>query len=260
MKKKLFSSIFACMLIFAACSSDSSSSSPESNTNPSNEEINNTNNEETPSTITNASQCDLATTKLPASTLAWQSTFAGGCEVTQAFALEELQSFDQQLIALGYIKNALTQESYIYSLNKNDFDNLMVYNDTLRFTYATGFFSGNFDASERPMSESEVQTIAILEACSSLLPENFFETDICSNVAKSGQEWTGTKSIKYNTESALVQALAGLGWSCTTKAAFGSTTDFTCSATFEGKSYTLTANTNNSGALLKLNIKYKGKV
>ena len=49
----------------------------------------------------NASQCDLATAKLPASALAWQPTFAGGCEVTQQFPLAELQALDQQLIAMG---------------------------------------------------------------------------------------------------------------------------------------------------------------
>ena len=94
----------------------------------------------------NASLCDLATQKLPASSLAWQPTFAGGCEVVQQFPLAELQVLDQQLVSMGYEKNALTQESYIYSLNINDFNNLMVYSDTLRFTYASEFFSGNFNA------------------------------------------------------------------------------------------------------------------
>ena len=37
----------------------------------------------------NASKCDLATQKLPASSLAWQPTFAGGCEVVQQFPLAD---------------------------------------------------------------------------------------------------------------------------------------------------------------------------
>ena len=52
-------------------------------------------------TITpNASKCDMATQKLPASSLAWQPTFGGGCEVTQLFALNELEKFDTLSVVL----------------------------------------------------------------------------------------------------------------------------------------------------------------
>ena len=135
----------------------------------------------------NASQCELATQKLPASSLAWQPTFAGGCEVVQQFPLAELQVLDQQLVSMGYEKNALTQESYIYSLNINDFNNLMVYSDTLRFTYASEFFSGNFNATARAMSENEIQKLALLEACPTLLPAGYLcpDFDPCIRVATS---------------------------------------------------------------------------
>lgn len=212
----------------------------------------------------NASQCDLATAKLPASALAWQPTFAGGCEVTQQFPLAELQALDQQLIAMGYEKKALTQESYIYSLNNNDFDNMKVYNDTLRFTYASEFFSGNFDAAERAMTQDEVQKLAILDACPTLLPAGFLYAsfDPCVSVANSSnKEWKGSHAMNYETVASLTQALSGLGWSCTSTpvAGFGYT-EINCSASLEGKNYTMRMDQTQSGNLITVVIKYTGKV
>lgn len=212
----------------------------------------------------NASLCDLATQKLPASSLAWQPTFAGGCEVVQQFPLAELQVLDQQLVSMGYEKNALTQESYIYSLNINDFNNLMVYSDTLRFTYASEFFSGNFNATARAMSENEIQKLALLEACPTLLPAGYLYPDFdpCIGVATSiSKKWSGNHVITYNTVAKLSQAFSSLGWNCTSKEASGyGYTDFTCSATLDGKKYTMKARTNayknETGNLTEMTIVY----
>lgn len=215
----------------------------------------------------NASLCDLATQKLPASSLAWQPTFAGGCEVVQQFPLAELQVLDQQLVSMGYEKKALTQESYIYSLNQNDFTNLMVYSDTLRFTYASEFFSGNFDATVRAMTENEIQKLALLEACPTLLPAGYLYPDFdpCTSVAKSiSMSWSGNHVITYNTVAKLTQAFTSLGWKCSSKDAsvYGvyGYTDFTCSATLDGKKYTMKARTNayknETGNLTEMTIVY----
>ena len=212
----------------------------------------------------NASLCDLATQKLPASSLAWQPTFAGGCEVVQQFPLAELQAFDLQLVSMGYEKNALTQESYIYSLNINDFNNLMVYSDTLRFTYASEFFSGNFNATARAMSENEIQKLALLEACPTLLPAGYLYPDFdpCIGVATSiSKKWSGNHVITYNTVAKLSQAFSSLGWNCTSKEASGyGYTDFTCTASLEGKKYTMKAKTNayknETGNLTEMTIVY----
>lgn len=212
----------------------------------------------------NPSKCDLATQNLPASSLAWQPSFAG-CEVAQQFRLEELQTFDQLLISMGYQKNALTQESYIYSLNRNDFDKLITYNDTLRFTYAAGFFSGNFNAAERVMTEDEIQRFAVLEACPTLMPSGFLyeNFDPCTSLARvvstGDKSWSGSQQINYSTAAALKQAFSSLGWKCTTKEEnYG--TNFNCSASFNGRNYTMTARTsgyqNYPGALVKMSIVY----
>ena len=52
----------------------------------------------------NASKCDLATQKLPASSLAWQPTLSGGCEAQQQIALDEMLKFDTLLIESGFQK------------------------------------------------------------------------------------------------------------------------------------------------------------
>jgi hypothetical protein len=239
------------VLFFAACSDSGNDGNPAQSGEGGN------------SQQANASQCDLATAKLPASALAWQPTFAGGCEVTQQFPLADLQALDQQLIAMGYEKKALTQESYIYSLNNNDFDNMKVYNDTLRFTYASEFFSGNFDAAERAMTQDEVQKLAILDACPTLLPAGFLYAsfDPCVSVANSSnKEWKGSHAMNYETVASLTQALSGLGWSCTTTpvAGFGYT-EINCSASLEGKKYTMRMDQTQSGNLITVVIKYTGK-
>jgi hypothetical protein len=245
----------AAAMFFAACSDSSDSGNPAQSG-----EENNPQQDVPPA---NASQCDLATAKLPASSLAWQPTFAGGCEVTQQFPLAELQALDQQLIAMGYEKKALTQESYIYSLNNNDFDNMKVYNDTLRFTYASEFFSGNFNAAERAMTQDEVYKLAILDACPTLLPAGFLYENFnpCLTVATYNKEWTGTNNSKYGTAASLTQALGGLGWSCSSTPVAGrGYTSIDCSASLEGKKYTLLIDQRQDGIILTVLIKYTGKV
>lgn len=113
------------------------------------------NNGDSGSGKTNASTCDLATQSLPASQLAWQPTFAGGCEVAQEFALADLQTLDDELIEAGFEKNALSDESYRYTRLRLDAAayHELAYRDTLAFTYTMGTFVGTFKNAELPLGD-----------------------------------------------------------------------------------------------------------
>ena len=104
-----------------------------------------------------ASKCDLATQKLPASSLAWQPTFSGGCEAQQQIALDEMLKFDTLLIAAGFQKEELVQESYRYVRETPDYTTLVAVNDTLAFTYMMGTFVGNFHSVTSPLDEKVLQ-------------------------------------------------------------------------------------------------------
>ncbi len=246
---KLFK-LFAAASVFAfiACSSDSSSDNPANAENPTSEYH----------AAINPSQCDLATQKLPASSLVWQPSFTG-CEVAQAFELTELQAFDQQLLEGGFNKRAITTESFIYNHIDYDFASKTVIGDTLTFAYAMGFFSGNFTSGSRAMSDKEIQTFALQEVCPTL-PEDFVA--MCSNFAKSGIDKEFRISTKMNHFSDFEQAFAARGWSCTSKPGmYAAMRYYTCNTVFEGKSYTFTSMMDDQGegvTVFRFVIKYNG--
>lgn len=236
--------IAAAILVFSACSSDSDSGSGTSANNSSGKN--------------NASQCDMATARLPASSLAWQPTFAGGCEVTQQFPLDELNALDQQIVAMGFVKNAITQESYVYTYNYKDYDNLIAYNDTLRFTYAAGFFSGNFISAQQTITQEEIQKEQealnkefMLESCPTLLPEKTFDKDLCTEYVKT--ENPSTIIYTGKSDKKILQALTNVGWTCeSSKRNRGA--KYQCKRDYNGKSCSLSMITDDPDEAINKNL------
>lgn len=238
------------LLALTACSSDSESTGSNS-----------------PSSA-NASQCPLATEKLPASNLAWQPNFAGGCEVVQQIELADLQAFDQQLIALGYNKKSLSTEAYMYTLNTKDYNNQTASNDTLSFTYASSFISATFSSSTRTLTPDEVKSELLNASCKELLPENIFNVNInfCNFQTSKGISWDRGASTSYKTDTELNNILTQYGWTCKTSQKTESNgvytsyyTTFNCTANIEGNTFSLVLNTyrttNSTVSLSKLELK-----
>ena len=241
--------IAAAILVFSACSSDSDSGSGTSANNSSGKN--------------NASQCDIATARLPASSLAWQPTFAGGCEVTQQFPLDELNALDQQIVAMGFEKNAITQESYIYTYNYKDYDNLVTYNDTLRFTYAAGFFSGNFFSEQQAITQEELNKLQeeankafLLEACAALLPAgtlNGGSHDECTEYVETGKSRPSSYGASNYKDKEFSQIMTNHGWTCY-KSANGRGTKYKCNQNYNGKNCTTSFTTDDLYPSLNQNL------
>ena len=196
-------------------------------------------------TITpNASKCDLATQKLPASSLAWQPTFSGGCEVQQQIALDDLQKFDALLIANSFLKEELTQESYRYVRKVPDYDAVATINDTLTFTYTMGTFAGNFSSKTSAWDDKDLQNYFVTSACPVLLPSSLFDGyNVCNRkedgfvhvVLLDDDEMTATSL------ASLLTNLKNIGWICTSKPdAVETVEDIACSLTYVSQSYSLT--------------------
>ena len=186
------------------------------------------------SQASNASKCDLATQKLPASSLAWQPTFSGGCEVSQQIALDELLKFDTLLIAAGYEKEELTQSSYRYTLETPNVETATSINDTLEFTYMQGTFAGFFRSATNAIDKITMKKILAEQACPSLIPATVFEADVCDPV-----DYTGVIAPEYflisKEASLIVSDLNSYGWVCDIKNGML----YTCNANYNGNLYTL---------------------
>lgn len=251
MKKIWGFGIVAVFLAFSACSSDSDNGTGTS-----------ANNSGT-SKGKNASQCDMATSRLPATSLAWQPMFGGGCEVTQQFPLDELNALDQQIVAMGYVKKSLSQESYIYTFNFKDYDNLITYNDTLRFTYAAGFFSGNFNSDQQVISQEELALLQaeadkafLLEACAALLPPGTLtgsSYDECADYVKTGTKRPKSAGASTHTDKEFDQIMHNHGWTCETSAS-GRGSSFRCKQDYNGKSCTASFVTDDLAPSLNQNL------
>lgn len=186
----------------------------------------------------NASQCELATQKLPASSLAWQPTFSGGCEVQQQIALDEMLKFDTLLIAGGFQKEELVQESYRYVRETPDYTTLVAVNDTLAFTYMMGTFVGNFHSVTSPLDEKVLQERFVTLACPVLLPPDALASDIwagadlCTISNKNGFVYMSSLMTSKSL-NVVKNDLAKYGWSCL------GTDLVICSATYDSQNYTL---------------------
>ena len=189
----------------------------------------------------NASKCDLATQKLPTSSLAWQPTLSGGCEAQQQIALDEMLKFDTLLIASGFQKEELVQESYRYVRDASDYTTFISVNDTLTFTYTMGTFVGNFRSVTAPMSDRDLQKKFVTSACPVLLPpEALSRNKVCSSVTENGIVFVNSVST-YKSLDEIESDLAKYGWSCL------GTDLVICSATYDSQNYTLSFRVGVSG-------------
>lgn len=184
------------------------------------------------SQVSNASKCDLATQKLPVSSLAWQPTFSGGCEVSQQIALDELLRFDTLLIAAGYEKEELVQESYRYVRKKLDNNSSVYFNDTLLFTYNTGIFVGNFS------SKKDLMSYYVTSACPVLLPADLFEGyNVCKEINENGYVYAKSFDVFTTTSRSLRMNLEADGWACSVTGPAGVRENVSCSVVYENQSY-----------------------
>ena len=186
------------------------------------------------SQASNASKCDLATQKLPASSLAWQPTFGGGCEVSQQIALDELQMFDTWLIAAGYEKKELTQGSYRYTLETPNVETATSINDTLEFTYMQGTFAGFFRSATNPIDKVTMKKILVKQACPSLIPEIVFEKDVCVSVDYNGKI-APESFLALKDAASILSDLKNYGWMCDIQNGML----YTCSVNHNGNQYSL---------------------
>ena len=187
-------------------------------------------------TITpNASKCDLATQKLPASSLAWQTTFGGGCEVTQQFALNELEKFDTLLIAAGYQKKELTQGTYRYVLETLNVETTSSTNDTLEFSYLQGTFAGFFRSATNQITKQALKIALTTQACPVLIPESLFGKQVCGKADNLGTITVASFYYTPKDEAKLASDLNSSGWICNVASA----SSYTCTANYGGNSYSL---------------------
>lgn len=161
----------------------------------------------------NASTCDLATAKLPASELAWKPNFAGNCEVTQTISLENLQKFDTLLIAAGYEKEIISNQDFRYTIVKTDPVAETIDKDTLFFTYAMETFSGTFSGVTNPMTQDQKLEYEFTEVAKANLPQKIFER---GHYSKSGglPSFSGTGHGSVNRTDFVTQ-LNKFGWNLT---------------------------------------------
>ena len=182
----------------------------------------------------NASQCELATQRLPPSSLAWQPSFSGGCEVSQLIAVADLQKFDTLLIAKGYEKKELVQGSYRYTLETPNVETATSINDTLEFTYMQGTFAGFFRSATSAIDKVTMKKILVKQACPSLIPETVFEKDVCISVDNKG-EIAPESFLILKEASSLLSDLKNYGWICEIE----NSMLYTCNVNHNGNLYSL---------------------
>lgn len=182
----------------------------------------------------NASQCELATQRLPPSSLAWQPSFSGGCEVSQLIAVADLQKFDTLLIAKGYEKKELVQGSYRYTLETPNIETATSINDTLEFTYMQGTFAGFFRSATSAIDKVTMKKILVKQACPSLIPETVFEKDVCISVDNKG-EIAPESFLILKEASSLLSDLKNYGWTCNIENGML----YTCNVNYNGNLYSL---------------------
>lgn len=179
------------------------------------------------SSIANASNCPLATQRLPASPIAWQPTLGGSCEAAQMLELADLESLTNQLKASGWIEKQQMQGMYSYTNELMDVPSGTVTRDTLMFTYTMGGFAGTFRSTTAPFSDREKTTYLVAAYCPILLPPSFFDgKDVCAtwgNNKRSAKTNDGREYryfdefvIKTNVSTFKDKLLRSTGWSCKT--------------------------------------------
>jgi hypothetical protein len=197
--------------------------------------------------VPNASQCDLATKRLPASALAWTPTFAGGCEVLQEFALADLQALDEELLDMGYFKQSLSAESYKYVLDDWSKEEGLAFKDTLAFVYAMGTFTGTFSSASRALTKAEKVRLQLFDAYFELVtadllggdPTPYVETNVLIDPLKDNEylyvygKMPFTQVVSHN-------QLVDAGWSCSVAGAI------TCKKELAGVMYYLSYRIDNN--------------
>ncbi len=188
--------------------------------------------------VPNASQCDLATKRLPASSLAWQPTFAGGCEVLQEFALADLQTLDQQLQDLGFEKKSLSAESYKYLRADWSFEEAKEYKDTLAFVYAMGTFTGTFSSGSRELTSAEKTRINLYNAYTAIVTADLLGDDPLPYIAQSKliepydkSEYLYVYGRMPFTRAAFKDKMTNAGWTCSVSSSIS------CKKAYDGTTY-----------------------
>ena len=149
--------------------------------------------------------------------------------------------FDTLLIASGFQKEELVQESYRYVRDASDYTTFISVNDTLTFTYTMGTFVGNFRSVTAPMSDRDLQKKFVTSACPVLLPpEALSRNKVCSSVTENGIVFVNSVST-YKSLDEIESDLAKYGWSCL------GTDLVICSATYDSQNYTLSFRVGASG-------------
>lgn len=237
----LVSGCFFALAALVACSSDSNGTGPDVSGSGSGKK-----------SSKNASQCDLATDRLPASSLEWKPTFAGGCEVVQPFELTELQAMDEELLSMGYQKTSLTAESYKYLYDGYDIEKAKAYKDTLTFVYALGTFSGQFSSASRDFTDAEKTRVVLFNAYLELFTEELLGIKPMILIENGGSKVVDPldKSdylmlfgkMAY-TKVAFKNRIIENGWTCTLKNV--SKDMFSCQKTYNGADYYFVYSINN---------------
>lgn len=197
--------------------------------------------------VPNASQCDLATKRLPASALAWTPTFAGGCEVLQEFALADLQALDAELLEMGYFKQSLSAESYKYVLDDWSKEEGLAFKDTLAFVYAMGTFTGTFSSASRDLTKAEKVRLQLFDAYFELVtadilggdPTPYLQDNVLIDPLKNNEYLYVYGKMPF-TQVASHDQFVAAGWSCSVAGAI------TCKKELAGVMYYMSYRIDNN--------------
>ena len=197
--------------------------------------------------VPNASQCDLATKRLPASALAWTPTFAGGCEVLQEFALADLQALDEELLDMGYFKQSLSAESYKYVLDDWSKEEGLAFKDTLAFVYAMGTFTGTFSSASRDLTKAEKIRLQLFDAYFELVtadilggdPTPYLQDNVLIDPLKNNEYLYVYGKMPF-TQVASHDQFVAAGWSCSVAGAI------TCKKELAGVMYYMSYRIDNN--------------
>lgn len=197
--------------------------------------------------VPNASQCDLATKRLPASALAWTPTFAGGCEVLQEFALADLQALDAELLDMGYEKKSLSAESYKYVLDDWSKEEGLAFKDTLAFVYAMGTFTGTFSSASRDLTKAEKIRLQLFDAYFELVtadilggdPTPYLQDNVLIDPLKNNEYLYVYGKMPF-TQVASHDQFVAAGWSCSVAGAI------TCKKELAGVMYYMSYRIDNN--------------
>ena len=154
--------------------------------------------------------------------------------MSQQIALDELQKFDTLLIAAGFQKEELVQESYRYVRKKLDPNTSVAFNDTLLFSYNMGIFVGSFS------SKKDLMSYYVTSACPVLLPADLFEGhDVCEEINENGYVYAKSFDVFETSSRSLRMNLEADGWSCSVTGPAGVRENVACSVVYENQSYSL---------------------